>query len=166
MAGADMEAVVSDLKRCPFCGKQPYEPVDTSYGCWAVACRDDNECAVQPRADGHTEAEAIAAWNTRADIRQGAAPSPELAEELEALERQANGYSEFHYRVPEELFGRILTALRSPPDEGLDVLRDCREVIAALVCKQCNAPSCEAARGFLAELDAYLQTKETSHEGE
>lgn len=67
---------MNELERllpCPFCGRPPSVIPDTSYGEARVMCFDD--CPVQPiacaeLADGATVQDAIAAWNTRADLSQ------------------------------------------------------------------------------------------------
>lgn len=59
-----------ELEPCPFCGGAPMGPTDTSYGYWAVACPDGNDCPVAPMADGQTAEEAAKAWNTRLSIER------------------------------------------------------------------------------------------------
>jgi DNA-directed RNA polymerase subunit RPC12/RpoP len=60
---------MSDLNRCPFCGGEAKAYVkdygDTHY--WRVSYSSDR-CGVNPVTNVyHTEAEAIAAWNSRAE---------------------------------------------------------------------------------------------------
>lgn len=57
---------MSDLKPCPFCGgeAEPFNPFGNADGTWCVLC---SECASATGFE-QTEAEAIAAWNTRAPI--------------------------------------------------------------------------------------------------
>lgn len=62
-----------ELLCCPFCGKPPRVCPDTSYGYAMVFCPDENECPVQPCADGtfgdgETVEDAKRYWNTRAAI--------------------------------------------------------------------------------------------------
>lgn len=53
-----------ELKPCPFCGgeAEPFNPFENTEGTWCVLC---SECAASTGFE-QTEAEAIAAWNTRA----------------------------------------------------------------------------------------------------
>lgn len=52
------------LLPCPFCGNPP-KSGDGTYGYWLIFCSDENNCFAQPSVGHKTEAEAIAAWNTR-----------------------------------------------------------------------------------------------------
>jgi hypothetical protein len=61
-AKQEREAV---LLPCPFCGNPP-KSGDSTYGYWLIFCSDENNCLAQPSVELKTEAEAIAAWNTRA----------------------------------------------------------------------------------------------------
>ena len=56
---------MSELKPCPFCGgeAEPFNPFENTEGTWCVLCSD---CAAATGFE-QTEAEAIAAWNTRAE---------------------------------------------------------------------------------------------------
>ena len=68
------------LLPCPFCGNPP-KSGDGTYGYWLIFCSDENNCPAQPSVGHKTEAEAIAAWNTRQ-------PQPDaLKIAREALER-------------------------------------------------------------------------------
>jgi len=62
---------MTELKPCPFCGgeAEPFNPFGNINGPWYVRCSD---CGGSIRFE-HTEAEAIAAWNTRADDYRQAA---------------------------------------------------------------------------------------------
>jgi hypothetical protein len=60
-AKQEREAV---LLPCPFCGNPP-KSGDGTYGYWLIFCSDENNCPAQPSVGHKTEAEAIAAWNTR-----------------------------------------------------------------------------------------------------
>ena len=53
------------LKPCPFCGgkAEPFNPFENTEGTWCVIC---SECAAATGFE-QTEAEAIEAWNTRAE---------------------------------------------------------------------------------------------------
>jgi hypothetical protein len=69
------------LKPCPFCGSPPMpDYCSTTDGpAYSFHCHA-KDCPAWPNVQGETEAEAIAAWNTRAD----AAPTPK-ADEVEAV---------------------------------------------------------------------------------
>lgn len=71
------------LKPCPFCGSPPMpDYCSTTDGpAYSFHCHA-KDCPAWPNVQGETEAEAIAAWNTRAD----AAPTPR-ADEVEAVAR-------------------------------------------------------------------------------
>ena len=62
---------MSALLGCPFCGCVTSAHNDTDSPLWFAGCGDDS-CEVQPHVYEATEAEAIAAWNRRA---QPAAPA-------------------------------------------------------------------------------------------
>jgi Lar family restriction alleviation protein len=52
---------------CPFCGKEPKIRYSDDAEEWVVYCPHYGEgCVAAPTAEGKTEAEALAAWNTRA----------------------------------------------------------------------------------------------------
>lgn len=70
------------LKPCPFCGSEAY--VGNCEGRHYVACGGDGPCGT-PLVECRTEAEAIAAWNTR---------HSDPDELREALERARFGLSE------------------------------------------------------------------------
>ena len=58
---------MTDLKPCPFCGGQA-ELFKGKFGFWHVKCGGRPECSVLPLTNSaSTEAEAIAAWNSRAE---------------------------------------------------------------------------------------------------
>ena len=63
---------MSELLRCPFCGGEA-KTVKSDIGCYSVICSSCNTGIFRPRwtpdewAAYATEAEAIAAWNTRAE---------------------------------------------------------------------------------------------------
>lgn len=69
------------LKPCPFCGNEPTLYQDEMTGHWAVRCVKDNHRPTLINSHGATAwcysctdpAEAIAAWNTRADDQSQAA---------------------------------------------------------------------------------------------
>lgn len=56
---------MSELKPCPFCGGEavPFNPFDNTDGTWCVLC---SECASATGFE-QTEAQAIAAWNSRVE---------------------------------------------------------------------------------------------------
>lgn len=63
-----------DLKPCPFCGVRPHVHDDASHStAFFAGCYNDN-CPVQPSAYGLSRAEAITAWNTRAQVDYAALP--------------------------------------------------------------------------------------------
>lgn len=63
-----------DLKPCPFCGVRPHVHDDASHStAFFAGCYNDN-CPVQPNAYGLSRAEAITAWNTRAQVDYAALP--------------------------------------------------------------------------------------------
>lgn len=63
-----------ELKPCPFCGVRPHLHEDASHStAFFVHCYD-YKCPVQPSAYGLSKAEAIAAWNTRAQVDYAALP--------------------------------------------------------------------------------------------
>ena len=76
------------LKPCPFCRREAI--LDGERGCWAVFCPSTNHEA----ATRHfvSKAEAIAAWNTRAD----AAPTPNA----EVVEDVARAICKARYGTP------------------------------------------------------------------
>ena len=66
---------MTDLKPCPFCGGEA-ELFKGKLGFWHVKCGGRPECGVLPLTNSaSTEAEAIAAWNTRADSEYEAVPA-------------------------------------------------------------------------------------------
>lgn len=78
------------LLPCPFCGSLP-KSGDSTYGYWLIFCSDENNCLAQPSVELKTEAQAIAAWNTR---------QPTQSDALEAMERDRilqlfRGYADF-----------------------------------------------------------------------
>ena len=92
------------LKPCPFCGSPPMpDYCSTTDGpAYSFHCHA-KDCPAWPNVQGETEAEAIAAWNTRAD----AAPPPNT-DEVKAVARaisEARTGNTLSYRhfVPEAL---------------------------------------------------------------
>jgi hypothetical protein len=116
------------LLTCPFCGKLPLRACDTSYGYWSVVCGDGNECAVKPDAQGGSELQAIAAWNTRTTP----APSQhsELADRFQKLLDPS--WSNEFIGIGVRAFGdEILRALRQAPDTARnDALEEAAKVAA------------------------------------
>lgn len=84
------DTVEVTLKPCPFCGGRPSAPTDEGYGYWVIACRGA-DCLVDPCADGNTEAEAIAAWNTRREVTR------ELVEALRPFAKAGELFVGPHY---------------------------------------------------------------------
>ena len=86
-----------ELAACPFCGSEPsvspYQ-VDAETEKWAVACDCSNAPEDQPYAEryvnvhGHSQADAIAAWNRRAAPMEAVAWREKVAkwsEEIDAI---------------------------------------------------------------------------------
>lgn len=88
---------MSELLPCPFCGgeAEPFNPFDNADGTWCVLC---SECASATGFE-QTEAEAIAAWNTRVDYHGYEQAAIEAWESIKAWNSRAertckneNGY--------------------------------------------------------------------------
>lgn len=61
-----------ELKPCPFCGVEASEFKDRGHStAYNVGCFN-GDCTIEPNTWADTKAEAIAAWNTRADLSQSA----------------------------------------------------------------------------------------------
>ncbi len=61
------------LKPCPFCGGEPFSFEDYGHStAWEVGC-SNSQCRVEPHVWEKTKDEAIASWNTRADLVDPAA---------------------------------------------------------------------------------------------
>lgn len=60
---------MSELKPCPFCGGEAViaNLPHAAFGEWVVGCSRDNPCEIQPDVWRNSKAEAIEAWNTRAE---------------------------------------------------------------------------------------------------
>lgn len=67
-----MESMTGELKPCPFCGGEAVI-AQSDAGCWSVVCKRCNTGIFRPRCNPDewnayaTEAEAIEAWNRRAE---------------------------------------------------------------------------------------------------
>lgn len=62
--------MTAELKPCPFCGGEASEFKDRGHStAYNVGCFN-NYCTTEPNTWAGTKAEAIAAWNTRADLSQ------------------------------------------------------------------------------------------------
>jgi Lar family restriction alleviation protein len=59
------ESKVTELKPCPFCGAAA--TIQGNRGGGGYVFCSNNECPAQPQIETETEADAVAAWNTRAD---------------------------------------------------------------------------------------------------
>ena len=61
--------MTEQLKNCPFCGSVPDEPIDATriLGVWRIVHRD---CCTLPNfaVERSKRADAIAAWNRRAEV--------------------------------------------------------------------------------------------------
>jgi Lar family restriction alleviation protein len=82
---------MSELLSCPFCGgeAETFNPFGTSDGTWTVLC---SECASSVGFE-QTEAEAIAAWNTRADYHGYEQAAIEAWESIKAWNARADSYT-------------------------------------------------------------------------
>ncbi len=106
-----------ELLPCPRCAQHAFVHFsDPGYQVW---CSTDCCLKLPPRS---TEAEAIAAWNTRASTPPVGETSA-LAEELRQCKAGRQHFKNFDsrklsvdYLVPEDLFNRILAALRKPAE--------------------------------------------------
>lgn len=78
---------MSDLKPCPFCGgeAEPFNPFGNTNGTWCVLC---SECASATGFE-QTEAEAIAAWDTRVDYHGYEQAAIEAWESIKAWNSRA-----------------------------------------------------------------------------
>ncbi len=64
--------MTAELKPCPFCGVEASEFKDRGHStAYSVGCFN-GDCTIEPNTWADTKAEAIAAWNTRADLSQAA----------------------------------------------------------------------------------------------
>jgi Lar family restriction alleviation protein len=135
MTTADREAL-----HCPFCGGEDVDTVGPSLGCprWRVVC-DDCGSEGPPRGTGqafdeNADAEAIAAWNLRAQ----AAPSDvgTIAERITAAIAHAERREMTHedgssaVMVSSADLRALLGALRAQPPSDVDVER-----VARAICK-------------------------------
>jgi len=73
-----------ELKTCPFCGGEASSFEDSGHStAWEIGCFN-GQCSAEPHVWEKTKAEAVAAWNTRADRIEEL--EVKLARAVEALE--------------------------------------------------------------------------------
>ena len=85
--------MTAELKPCPFCGGEASEFKDRGHStAYNVGCFS-GDCTIEPNTWAGTKAEAIAAWNTRADLSQSAiaAKNAQILDLIEALRRRTDG---------------------------------------------------------------------------
>lgn len=84
------------LALCPFCGgeAEPFNPFGNTNGTWCVLC---SECASATGFE-QTEAEAIAAWNTRVDYHGYEQAAIEAWESIKAWNSRAERTCEFNIK--------------------------------------------------------------------
>ncbi len=141
MSDANDTTAAGELKGCPFCGDAPRVTKRYSDGLWLILCRKD-ECPARV-VEGYplpTEAEAIAAWNTRAPATApegGVAVRSSLAEMVEAMERYEISVEDEPPGKHRAMMNRARTALASPPAAGPD---DEWDEAKDVTCAECGAP--------------------------
>lgn len=72
--------MTNELKPCPFCGSEAHIYRHPTIGNYAPACNNDR-CEVYWQREYGTEAEAIAAWNTRAEPQKVAVANVTFTQE-------------------------------------------------------------------------------------
>jgi Lar family restriction alleviation protein len=85
--------MTAELKPCPFCGVEASEFKDRGHStAYSVGCFNC-DCTIEANTWADTKAEAIAAWNTRADLSQAAiaAKNAQIIDLIEALRKRSNG---------------------------------------------------------------------------
>lgn len=86
--------MTAELKPCPFCGGEASEVEDQGHStAYNVGCFN-GDCTIEPNTWADTKAEAIAAWNTRADLSRDLEQARQDIADLRQAVRYANDHAD------------------------------------------------------------------------